>query len=320
MEPCLVCHKEFNRLASHVTRTHGIQFEDYLLAHVHGGVRPKCECGCGKEAPFSKSQGMRYLRYLHGHSARVPGRLTEESKAKISEKNRENMKRFFSENPDIAETRAKQMREGATAESEERRKRTLKVTNSTTERRSKMSLHTKSLWQRGDIMKRAREKAAETFKSRAAAGQYDFDSRNSKISETVTRLYVEGKTSFSKGSYTSHKTCRTHEYRSSWERDLMTLLDSDYRVVMWDYEFDVIKYEHEGKTHRYVPDFLVVSTTGKKALVEVKPMSLRGISRNVAKRLAALEYCSSKSLSYVEWEPPDGVEQIINACLDMNII
>jgi hypothetical protein len=101
-----------------------MQFDDYLLTHVYGGERPKCECGCGGVTPFSRSQGMRYLRYLHGHSSKVPGRLTEESKSKISDKNRENMKRFFSENPETAEKRADKMRTHITPEVRKRSAKT----------------------------------------------------------------------------------------------------------------------------------------------------------------------------------------------------
>jgi hypothetical protein len=124
MESCKICQKDFERLAPHVLRAHNTSYESYLLNYIHGGVNPKCECGCGLDVPFSRSQGMRFLRYIHGHSARIEGRLTNESKAKIGEKNRKNLVRFYGENKDKATNQASLMRAHITPEVRKRSAKT----------------------------------------------------------------------------------------------------------------------------------------------------------------------------------------------------
>lgn len=82
----------------------------------------------------------------------------------------------------------------------------------------------------------------------------------------------------------------------------MQELDSDSDVIDWESEFITIQYEFSGSLHRYVPDFKVTRTNSIQ-LIEVKPQSLRNIPRNIAKRLAAKEYCLKKGMEYIEWEP-----------------
>lgn len=116
MKTCKICGQNFERIATHVTRTHSLSFEDYLIEHEFEGVRPKCACGCGKDAPFSISQGMRILRYIHGHSAKIEGRLNEESKRKIGEKNSRNLKEWYELNPEKKSLKNRQLCSGITSE------------------------------------------------------------------------------------------------------------------------------------------------------------------------------------------------------------
>ena len=124
MKTCKICDKTFTRLASHVSSAHKISYEIYLLKNDFGGVNPKCECRCGLDAPFSKSQGMRFLRYIHGHSARIEGRLTEDSKARIGEKNRVNLIRLYNENKEKSQDQAQLMRKHITSEVRKRSAKT----------------------------------------------------------------------------------------------------------------------------------------------------------------------------------------------------
>jgi len=124
MKTCKICDKLFTRLATHVSSTHEISYEAYLLKYDFEGVNPKCECGCGLNSPFSKSQGMRFLRYIHGHSARIEGRLTADSKARIGEKNRENLKKMFKNNPELGPARNKSLNSGITPEVRKRSAKT----------------------------------------------------------------------------------------------------------------------------------------------------------------------------------------------------
>lgn len=67
---------------------------------------------------------MRFLRYVHGHSARIEGRLTEASKVKIGVKNRENMTRYHDENREKSQAQANLMRMHVTSEVRKRSAKT----------------------------------------------------------------------------------------------------------------------------------------------------------------------------------------------------
>ena len=84
----------------------------------------------------------------------------------------------------------------------------------------------------------------------------------------------------------------------------MVLLDGDTRVETWSYEPLSIPYVYEGKTRRYIPDFLVV-LEGQDVLVEVKPPSLADTELNEAKRKTALEFCQRNSWKYRVWNKGD---------------
>jgi hypothetical protein len=67
-------------------------------------------------------------------------------------------------------------------------------------------------------------------------------------------------------------------YRSSWELQLMVILDSEPNVIKWSSEEVVIPYVSpvDGKPHRYFMDFWVMTKnrrTGEvnETLIEVKP-------------------------------------------------
>jgi hypothetical protein len=316
MEKCEICNLQFKRLAPHVIRTHGINFDDYLIEHLHQGKRPLCGCGCGEETPFSNSGGMRFLDYIHGHFVRVRPPLSQDSRAKIGEKNRKNMKRLYAENPELKKEKGRQLNSNRNEDFEKRRIEKSNMVCKSEEYRNKMSIHAKSLWQRGDIMKIASKKSGETFKARFAAGSYDFKIRDEKISESITNLYISGRNNFSKGLYFSPKMNLSYNYRSSWEVEFMRYLDSFENVEQWFYEFDTISYFFEGKRKKYIPDFQVKLKDGRNFLVEVKPKALRKLAKNEAKREAAKSYCDENSMTYVEWELSER-NQIF---LDLNII
>ena len=69
MQKCLICGLEFIRLASHVTKTHKILLEDYVIEYELNGIHPTCACGCGAETTFYKH---RFKRFLHTHQCKDP--------------------------------------------------------------------------------------------------------------------------------------------------------------------------------------------------------------------------------------------------------
>jgi hypothetical protein len=67
---------------------------------------------------------MRFLRYIHGHSARIEGRLTNESKARIGEKNKENLKKMYENDLELRMLKNKQLNSGITSEVRKRSAKT----------------------------------------------------------------------------------------------------------------------------------------------------------------------------------------------------
>jgi len=111
--------------------------------------------------------------------------------------------------------------------------------------------------------------------------------------------------------------------RSSWEWDLMTLLDKHPSVRIWSSESVIIQYRSpvDQKTHRYFPDFYVeyVGEDGKirTEILEVKPYgqtvkptfgpratdttkrkAFERYAVNLAKWEAAKGYCDQKGYDF----------------------
>jgi len=244
----------------------------------------------------------KYTTFVKGHSSK--GRVkSEDEKRRIGEKNRVNMTRWMARHPDVAAKHIQSMNSVNQGE-ESRRKRTESVHATydamSPEDKQKFSDHAKELWQDGTLVE-ARSKAAETFKERFASGVYDFTERNDRISAAITQKYLDGGFEWSTGQYVSTKSGEVCNYRSSWELELMQVLDSDDRIESWRYEPISIPYVLEGKMRRYVPDFHVVTTSGDDLLVEVKPPTLSGTETNSSKRQSALDFCSRNGWTYFEW-------------------
>jgi hypothetical protein len=284
-------------------RSHKLSAREYVLKWHHDGIEPLCACGCGRNTAWNV--GMRkYTTFIKGHSAK--GRIkSEDEKRRIGEKNRVNMTAWMSKHPDIAAKRGENLNSNRTPELEAKRTASSSATYAmmSPEDKMKFSDHTKKLWNDGTLVE-AHSKASETFKQRFASGEYNFTERNDKISAAITQRYLDGGFEWSTGQYTSVKTGITCNYRSSWEVEFMVLLDGDARVETWNYEPLSIPYVYEGKTRRYIPDFLIV-LEGQDVLVEVKPPSLADTELNEAKRKAALEFCQRNGWAYRHWNPGD---------------
>ena len=297
---CKICEKEVKRLASHVVRTHKIDYRDYLVEYEHNGRVPKCECGCGQDAPFTRSQGMSFKRFIHGHHANVRV-LSEESRQKIGDKNREHMKRFMAENPDIAKQRAIDMENGRTPDVEERRIAATREAyeNMSDEERTKFSEHSRELWVNNrEKMLEASALGGQTFSKRYEAGEYDFEERNAKISDSISQKYVDGGFEWGKGKYTSTKSGKRYHHRSSWERSWMIKLDRDTNVVSWDYEPIRIPYDRDGQRRFYVPDFVVRFANGQTEIQEVKPKMLTETPANICKAEAGTRHAQKNGWEY----------------------
>lgn len=66
---CKICSKLHTSRASlkiHLRRAHVIEYEQYVLETEHGGVHPRCACGCGQEVTFMN--GIAYAKLIRGHA------------------------------------------------------------------------------------------------------------------------------------------------------------------------------------------------------------------------------------------------------------
>ena len=305
MSTCRECDKEFDSLESvfRHQRSHGQTAQSYVLKWDHSGVVPLCACGCGQNTAWNVGM-KKYTTFVKGHSSK--GKVkSEDEKRRIGEKNRVNMTRWMSRHPDVAAKRGIDLNSTRTPEFETRRIESTRQSYAamTPEDKQKFSEHAKELWHDGTLVE-ARSKAAQTFKDRFASGEYDFTARNDKISAAITQRYLDGGFEWSTGQYTSIKTGATCNYRSSWEAEFMRILDFEPRVATWNYEPFTIPYVYEGKTRRYIPDFLIV-LDGEDVLVEVKPPSLTDTGLNEAKRQAALDFCHRNGWKYRVWNRGD---------------
>jgi len=299
---CEECLKEFEAetFGRHVKK-HKLTLENYTLKWMHNGIKPTCKCNCGTITTWSVIS-KNFNEFIHGHHA-FGRKKSDDEKRRIGEKNSINMKRYMNEHPEIALKKVSELRAGLTPEIEKKRIESTKQAylSMTKEDKQKFSERMSERWASGS-MKETKLKSAKTFKERFADGTYDFTERNQKLSESISQKYVNGSWKFSKGMHLSVKTGKEHYYRSSWELQYMNFLDNDVDVVSWESEFISIPYEFNGAIHKYIPDFHVERITGH-TLVEVKPLALRSIPKNAAKRLAAQEFCKKHQWNYLEWEP-----------------
>jgi hypothetical protein len=142
------------------------------------------------------------------------------------------------------------------------------------------------------------ERISKTRSERIQAGEIVISS--DKISESVTKKYLEGGYEWAKGEYSSLKMGVVIHYRSSWELEFAKLLDTTDKVKEWKYEPFYIMYKLDGKQRRYLPDF-IVKTDDEILMVEIKPLELSETKMNIAKRQAAIEYADKQGWKYIVW-------------------
>lgn len=277
MVTCNECMKELadrKGLSCHVKVTHKLQFIDYVIKHEHGGHRPICRCGCGNEVSFFCGK---FMTWVNGHAPQNGPKTT---------KTREKIAKTLTGRRQSSQSNAKRSQ----------------ATKAYHEQHPEFAERTSVRMRNRTVTSETRRKVSHTRTVKIANG--DITINRDKVSETITKRYLDGGFAWARGRYVSSKTKQTHTYRSSWELMLMKLLDADSDVLTWEAEFTVIPYALDGKSRRYIPDFHVVRRSCEQ-LVEVKPTPLRGTAMNVAKRQAAQAYCTARGWCYIEWEPRD---------------
>jgi len=283
---------------------HKITLKDYTLKWIHENVIPKCRCGCGQNTSWNVARKA-FTTFVHGHHSY--GRIVSlETRQKIGKKNSVNMKRYLKKHPDIAKLKHQQLQTGHTIESQIRRIEATKQAYASMlpKDKVKFSQHAKKQWENGTLAK-AHKKSVKTFYQRSKAGEYNFIERNEKLSDSISRLYMEGGFCWAKGTFISKKTNKHHAFRSSFEYARMCQLDDDPEVLTWESEFIRITYSLNGKKKQYIPDLHITYTDGQQVLEEVKPYELRNIPMNIAKRFVAQQFCAKNGWKYVEWDVRD---------------
>ncbi len=90
-------------------------------------------------------------------------------------------------------------------------------------------------------------------------------------------------------------------YQSDMERRMMMHLESDPVVLHWMKRHGISIPWIDGQKHqrRYVPDFLVEYTDGRKGLIEVKDPSRMDSDDVKRKRKAAEIWCKQRHMEYI---------------------
>lgn len=280
---CLICGAERNRMARHVRSAHGIEHRDYLIKYVYGGVPPLCGCGCGEEAQYNMIHHSEFKSYLPGHR-----------------------KEFLKKNPGLVKRMVGPwLKASQSTAANEKRSVTMRLHH---EKHPEHGRAISSALSGRELSGATREKISRTRSMKIASGEIVIN--NEEISRTISSMYVDGTLGWEKGSCLARK-CKKKEtinYRSSFEKAFVDLIERDDSVAEFDFEWTVVQYTTvDGVQRRYVPDFLVTMTDGREFFVEVKPVQMRALGNNPQKRDAAQDVCDKNSWTYSEWEPGEPV-------------
>ncbi len=90
-------------------------------------------------------------------------------------------------------------------------------------------------------------------------------------------------------------------YQSDLERQMMLRLERDPTVARWMKRHGITIPWVDGQKHqrRYVPDFLVQYTDGRKAVIEVKDPTRVDSPDVQRKRKAAELWCKQRAMEYI---------------------
>lgn len=135
-------------------------------------------------------------------------------------------------------------------------------------------------------------------------GKHHNDETKLKMSKSKADLIVSGcfrPYNENSGEFISKKNGKELHYRSKYEAKAFIFLEVMSSVSKYEVEPFSITYTYQGLQRRYIPDILVTYTNGLQELVEVKPASKVGEPVNVAKRIAAEEFCKNHNMKYSIW-------------------
>lgn len=100
------------------------------------------------------------------------------------------------------------------------------------------------------------------------------------------------------GLFNSLKAWALVPWESQLERDFLTLLEVDNSVRTFRAQPESLRYELNGKTHRYVPDFRVEYWDGRSEIVEIK-MEEKAAKPEMQELFEAVRECfRNRNLTY----------------------
>ena len=126
-----------------------------------------------------------------------------------------------------------------------------------------------------------------------------------KISNAVAQRIIDGKMNhpngFKTGWFDSEKMSKKIFYRSSYEERAYKILDNDENILSYISEPFRIPYSFNGSYHNYIPDLLIIDSSGKSTVVEIKPSYMQEDEQVAAKARIAQVFCESKNMLYEVW-------------------
>lgn len=123
------------------------------------------------------------------------------------------------------------------------------------------------------------------------------------MSDKHTQLIINGlrkpygENNHKRGIYTSIKTGKVNNYRSSWELATMQFLDASDDVKTYSYENFRIAYSYNDNNRWYIPDLLITFSDDRQELWEIKPVEFINSKANILKTAAAIKYCEDNGIS-----------------------
>jgi len=99
------------------------------------------------------------------------------------------------------------------------------------------------------------------------------------------------------GKFPSIKMGRMIAFESLIERDFLYLIDYAKEVEWFEEQPLTIKYQYEGETRHYTPDFHLIEK-GREVLIECKPEKFVLSVENQRKAIAARAWCACRGWEY----------------------
>ena len=303
---CPWCGKEFeaeNSVVRHSSRVHHKSRRDFDLETKHGGVVPKCKCGCGQDVTYSQHRNA-FNTYVHMHQTNDPEIRNKMIEAGRVAANDETVRQKLSQaalawwrNPDNAEHAKEIVSKWQSALHEGHRR-----ASATPEYRNKLRERMVTNWS-GEWGEHQRVvlSSPENRERISAATKVALD--DDSIRE---RLSILASNNQARGVIAANRTKRCwllnpftgaeEHFDSGWE--VKVLEEAIRRGIPLKRNRDtVIPYVAEdGRRHRYVPDFVTLSG---KTIIEVKG---RATDRDALKLASAADYCLTNDLRLVVFD------------------